>query len=169
MLPVDVKPVFLPPSFSGRMNERTYARKTSVRKSVVVRASMLMVLTGRNELFQVRVIRWQTHIELVVDPASNDCQEDLVDPATQHVYRHKSDQDLELLHIGPHDEGIATEQGEWQSKIDERQRSLNQMLQVETHANSPLSPSQVLANGTKEAKLKHDCSLDMAHKLEGRS
>ena len=30
MLPVDVKPVFLPPSFSGRTNERTYARKTSV-------------------------------------------------------------------------------------------------------------------------------------------
>ena len=34
MLPVDVKPVFLPPSFSGRMNERTYARKTSKRKLV---------------------------------------------------------------------------------------------------------------------------------------
>jgi hypothetical protein len=81
------------------------------------------------------------------------------------VYRHESDQDLELLHIGPHDEGIATEQGEWQSKIDERQGSLDQVLQVETHANSPLSPCQMLGNSAKEAKFEHDRSLYVADKL----
>jgi hypothetical protein len=90
-----------------------------------------------------------------------------VDPATEHVDRHESDQDLELLHIGPHDEGITAKQGEWQSEIDERQRSLDQMLQVETHTNSPLSPCKVLADSAKEAKLKHDRGLDVADKLEG--
>jgi hypothetical protein len=39
MLPVEVKPVFLPPSFAGRMNERTYAMKTSGRGSVAVQVS----------------------------------------------------------------------------------------------------------------------------------
>ena len=89
-----------------------------------------------------------------------------MDPATEHMYRHKSDQDLELLHIGPHDEGIATKQCEWKSKIDKRQRGLHQMLQVETHTHSPLSPCQVLTNGTEETKLEHDGSLHVAHKLE---
>lgn len=89
-----------------------------------------------------------------------------MDPATEHVYRNKSDQDLELLHIGPHDEGITTKQSEWQSKIDECQRGLDQVFQVKTHANSPLSPCQVFANGTKEAKFEHDRGLDVAHKLE---
>jgi hypothetical protein len=37
MLPVEVKPVFLPPSFAGRMKDRTYARKTSVCELVAVR------------------------------------------------------------------------------------------------------------------------------------
>jgi hypothetical protein len=166
MLPVDVKPVFLPPSFPGRMNERTYARKTSVGRSVAVPDEKLgEVLTWRNELLQVRIVRRQTNIELLVDPASDYCQEDLVGPATEHVYRHESDQDLELLHIGPHDEGIATEEGEWQSKIDERQGSLDQVLQVETHANSPLSPCQMLGNSAKEAKFEHDRSLYVADKL----
>lgn len=127
---------------------------------------LVEVLTRRNELLQVRVVRWQAHVELLVDPASDHCQEDLVDPATEHVYRYKSDQNLELLHVGPHDEGVTTEQGEWQSKIDERQRSLDQMLKVETHAYSPLSPCQMLANSAKETKFKHDGSLDVAHKLE---
>ena len=77
-------------------------------------------LTRRNELLQVRVVRWETHIELLVDPASNHRQENLVDPATQHVYRHKSDQNLELLHVGPHYEGVTAKQGEWQSDIYER-------------------------------------------------
>jgi hypothetical protein len=90
-----------------------------------------------------------------------------VDPATQHVYRYKSDQNLELLHIGPHDEWISTKQSKWQSKIDEAQRSLDQMFKIETHANSPLPPCQVFANGAKEAKLEHNRSLDVAHKLEG--
>ena len=83
------------------------------------------------------------------------------------MYRHKSDQDFELLHVGPHDERIATKQGEWQSKIDESQGSLDQMLQVEAHADGPLSPCQVLANGAKETEFKHDGSLDVAHKLRG--
>lgn len=74
---------------------------------------LVKMLTWRNELLQIRIVRWETHIELLVDPVSNHCQENLVDPATQHVYGHKSDQNLELLHVGPHDERVAAEQGEW--------------------------------------------------------
>lgn len=92
MLPVEVKPVFLPPSFSGRMNERTYARKTSICMLVAESNEMPSnVLTGRKELLQVRVVRRQTYIELLVDLAGNHCQEDLMNPSTEHVYRHESD------------------------------------------------------------------------------
>jgi hypothetical protein len=73
MLPVEVKPVFLPPSFAGRMNERTYARKTSIRRSVMVRANLKVLLTRRDELLQICIVRWQTHIELLVDPTSDHC------------------------------------------------------------------------------------------------
>lgn len=89
-----------------------------------------------------------------------------MDPSTEHMYRHKSDQDLELLHVGPHDEGIPAKQGERESEIEERHGSLDQMLQVEAHANSPLSPCQVLPDSAEEAKFEHDCSLYVADKLE---
>jgi hypothetical protein len=39
------------------------------------------------------------------------------------------------------------------------------MLQVETHANSSLSPCKMSADCAKEAALEHDSSLDVAHKL----
>ena len=132
---------------SARMRERHLcAGQWSLSAEMLGR-----VLTRRNELLQVRVVRWETHVELLIDPASNHCQENLMDPATEHVNRHKSDQNLELLHVGPHDEWISTKQGEWQSKIDERQRSLDEMFQVKTHADGPLSPCQMLAHGAKEA------------------
>jgi 1,2-phenylacetyl-CoA epoxidase PaaB subunit len=103
MLPVDVKPVLRPPSFAGRMNDRTYAMKTSILESVAIhfKPTDKQVLTRRDELLQVRVIRRQAHIELLVDAASDHSQEDLMDPATQHVYGHKSNQNLELLHVRP--------------------------------------------------------------------
>jgi hypothetical protein len=71
--------------------------------------AQVQVLTRRDELLQVGVIRWKTHIKLFVDAASDHSQEDLVDPATQHVDGYKSDEDLELLHVGPQDERISTE------------------------------------------------------------
>ena len=88
-----------------------------------------------------------------------------MDPPAQHVYGNQSYQNPELLHIRPQDEGISTEKSERQSQVDECQRGLDQVFQVEAHADHSLSPCQMLADGAKEAKLEHDRSLYMSDKL----
>lgn len=86
MLPVEVNPVFLPPSLVGKMNDLTYARKTSVTglvraRQMVPHGYLLQVLTRRDKLFQVGVVRRQSDIELFVHTASDDSQKDLMHPS----------------------------------------------------------------------------------------
>lgn len=82
------------------------------------------------------------------------------------MHRYQPYEDLQLFHVRPENERVAAKKRERQRQIDQSQRSLNEVLQIEADSHQPLSPGEVLRDCAEKSKFKHDGSLNVADKLK---